>query len=192
MGLNDLFIHNEAIKKDPVLTSRLMALCGKLLQISNEVKEDPMASARIQVPALAAKTVFETNQLGPILFCTPELGRWSTVGGLGVMVDELSLGLKKLGQEIIVISPYYDRNRKGVTGYLEKDPAGIEHIDNIVVQADSKFTLGVHEGVVGGVKVVFLHHSEIFPQPYADLGPANVTRQLAVFGKACLEYCCKR
>jgi starch synthase len=49
------------------------------------------------------------------------------------MVDELSLGLRKLGQEVIVISPYYDRNRKGVTGYLEKDPAGIEYVDNITV-----------------------------------------------------------
>ena len=62
--------------------------------------------------------------MGPIVFCTPELGRWSTVGGLGVMVDELSLGLRKLGQEVVVISPYYDRNRKGVHGYLAKDPAG--------------------------------------------------------------------
>lgn len=51
--------------------------------------------------------------MGKILFATPELGRWSTVGGLGVMVDELSIGLSDLGQEIIVISPYYERNRKG-------------------------------------------------------------------------------
>jgi len=36
-------------------------------------------------------------ELGPIVFCTPELGRWSTVGGLGVMVDELSIGLADLG-----------------------------------------------------------------------------------------------
>jgi glycogen synthase len=108
------------------------------------------------------------------------------------MVDELSVGLAKLGQEVIVISPYYDRNRKGVTGYLEKDPAGFQYVDNISVQADHKFTLGVHEGIVNGVKLVFLHHAEIFPAPYADLGAANVTRQLAVFGKACLEYCCKR
>jgi len=74
--------------------------------------------------------------MGPIVFCTPELGRWSTVGGLGVMVDELSLGLRKLGQEVIVISPYYDRNRKGVSGYLSKDPAGFEYIDNITVTTD--------------------------------------------------------
>jgi starch synthase len=51
--------------------------------------------------------------LGPIVFCTPELGRWSTVGGLGVMGDELASGLAELGQEVTVISPYYERNRKG-------------------------------------------------------------------------------
>jgi hypothetical protein len=34
------------------------------------------------------------------------------------MVDELSLTLAKLGQEVIVISPYYERNRHGRTGYL--------------------------------------------------------------------------
>ena len=77
------------------------------------------------------RAIFESNRLGPIVFCTPELGRWSTVGGLGVMVDELSVGLAKLGQEVIVISPYYDRNRKGLTGYLAKDPAGFQYIDNI-------------------------------------------------------------
>ena len=114
--------------------------------------------------------------MGPILFCTPELGRWSTVGGLGVMVDELCLGLVELGQEVIVISPYYDRNRKGMTGYLALDPAGFQYIDNISVTIDSKVTLGVHEGTVGGVKLVFLHHSEIFPSPYPDLTAANTVR----------------
>lgn len=74
--------------------------------------------AKIASPVNAAKMVFETNKMGPLVFCTPELGRWSKVGGLGVMVDELALGLVELGQEVIVISPYYDRNNKGVTGYL--------------------------------------------------------------------------
>ena len=69
-------------------------------------------------PALECKKLVDSNTLGPIVFCSPELGRWSTVGGLGVMVDELSIGLANLGQEVVVISPYYDRNRKGVTGYL--------------------------------------------------------------------------
>jgi len=67
-----------------------------------------------------AKEVINFNKLGPIAFITPELGRWSTTGGLGVMVDELSICLAQLGEEVICISPYYERNRKGETGYLEK------------------------------------------------------------------------
>ena len=60
-----------------------------------------------------AQSVFQTNTLEPIVIITPELGKWSTVGGLGVMVDNLSKALANQGQEVIVISPYYDRNRYG-------------------------------------------------------------------------------
>lgn len=42
--------------------------------------------------------MIEGNELGPIAFVTPEIGVWSTVGGLGVMVDELSKELVKLGE----------------------------------------------------------------------------------------------
>jgi len=31
--------------------------------------------------------LIEGNSLGPIAFVTPEIGGWSSVGGLGVMVD---------------------------------------------------------------------------------------------------------
>lgn len=96
--------------------------------------------------------MYDSNKLGPIIFCTPEIGRWSTVGGLGVMVDELTIGLADLGQEVIVISPYYHRNRKGAEGYLAQDPAGIRYVDNIRVDIGHGFTLGVHEGMVSGVK----------------------------------------
>ena len=35
--------------------------------------------------------------------------------------------------------------------------------------------LGVHEGVVKGVKLVFLHHGDVFPSPYPDNGPVFAT-----------------
>jgi len=60
------------------------------------------------------------------------------------MVDELSIGLASLGQEVYVISPYYERNRKGVTGYLAKDPAGIEFVDTITIDLDQTYTIGIH------------------------------------------------
>jgi|TARA_B110000305_G_C19434987_1_gene638395 starch synthase len=108
------------------------------------------------------------------------------------MVDELSIGLADLGQEVYVISPYYERNRKGQTGYLAQDPAGIHYKDNIHVDIAGGCTLGVHEGKVSGVTVVFLHNGDIFPSPYPDAQPAYIVQQIAVFGKACLEYCCQR
>ena len=106
------------------------------------------------------------------------------------MVDELSVGLADLGQDVYVISPYYEKNKKGVTGYLAQD--GFRYIENIEVQADERYTLGVHEGVVNGVKLVFLHNAEIFPKPYPELQAYEQVRVLTVFGKACLEYACKR
>jgi starch synthase len=53
------------------------------------------------------------NKMNEISFVCPEIGRWSTVGGLGVMVNELSEGLAAMGEKISVVSPYYDKNRKG-------------------------------------------------------------------------------
>jgi hypothetical protein len=32
------------------------------------------------------KKILMSNQIGPIVFICPELGKWSTAGGLGVMV----------------------------------------------------------------------------------------------------------
>lgn len=74
---------------------------------------DNGGSDRMLAPVRAADYVCKCNKLGEIVFATPELGRWSTVGGLGVMVDELAIGLVNLGQQVTVISPYYERNRKG-------------------------------------------------------------------------------
>ena len=92
------------------------------------------------------------------------------------MVDELAYGLALLGQEVWVISPYYERNRKGETGYLAKDPAGINYIDNIAIQLNSQYSLGVHEGEVQGVKVVFLHNADVFSSPYPDLNCAETVK----------------
>lgn len=85
------------------------------------------------------------------------------------MVDELAYGLSLLGEEVWVISPYYERNRKGETGYLARDPAGITYKENINITVANGGVLGVHEGMVNGVHVVFLHNADIFPVPYADL-----------------------
>lgn len=138
----------------------------------------------------AIDNILHGNQIGTIVFITPEIGRWSTVGGLGVMVDELSQGLVTLGREVIVISPYYDKNRKGEIEYLKRDPAKFEYIKNVEIDLDLHYSFGIHYGEVNGVKLYFLHNFTIFPFPYPDVLADFAVKQIACFCKASLELIC--
>lgn len=132
----------------------------------------------------------DSSDIGPICFVTPEIGRWSTIGGLGVMVDELTLGLAALGQEVIVISPYYDRNRKGESNYLLKDEIFFSHKCNIDVDLDKKYTFGIHYGIGKGIKYFFIHNHEIFPRPYPNGSNEYTIKQISLFSKGALELLC--
>lgn len=134
--------------------------------------------------------ILKENKYGPICFVTPELGRWSTVGGLGVMVDELTTCLAKFGQEIIVISPYYHKNRKGEVGYLQKDPGGFIYMNNFTVNIDRQYTFEIYFGKINDVKLYFMHNEEIFPEPYHEGNIENKVRQIVLMGKASLELLC--
>ena len=174
------FLHRiRFIKENSKLATTFFQYCYKCLDTPNaENIKESLAS------------ILNSNILGPLIFVTPELGRWSTIGGLGVMVDELTQGLATIGQEVIVITPYYERNRKGESGYLSRDPVEFKHIGNITVQLDTRATFGIHFGVVNNVKIYFLHNYDIFPTAYAEGNAAFVLRQIAYFSKASLECCC--
>ena len=60
---------------------------------------------------LLGMSVLDANRVGPVVFIAPELGQWSKVGGLGVMVDELTQMLADLGVEVHVITPYYEHSQ---------------------------------------------------------------------------------
>lgn len=143
------------------------------------------------VPARSlAAAVLRGNQLGRVVFVTPELGKWSTVGGLGVMVDELAQGLTNLGVPVTCVSPYYDRNRKGRTDYLRPD--GIRWVRNIHTDVGGEsMEVGVHEGTYAGVHLLFLHHAGIFPRPYPTSTPEKTMRGLVLMAKGALEVLCQ-
>ena len=90
----------------------------------------------------------------------------------------------KLKEDISIVSPYYERNKKGETGYLSRDACKFTHTINLEIYCGGfKYVIGVHEGTVEGVKLFFLHNPNIFPSIYAD-GDAQFTlRQLSVFAK---------
>lgn len=174
----DFIANLNFIKQNEFLSNQFFSLNAKVMKLKN--------------PKIAenASLIIKSNLLGPIAFATPEIGRWSTVGGLGVMVDELSQGLVKLGQEVIMISPYYEKNRKGISNYLKDDPAKFDYIGNIEVNLDKNYTFGVHYGVVNKVKLYFLHNYEIFPAPYPDGNSQFTMKQIALFSKASLQLLC--
>lgn len=134
--------------------------------------------------------ILQLNSMGPIVFITPEIGRFSTVGGVGVMVNELTQALAALGREIHIISPYYNFNRKGQTGYLAAEGeifpwcplltlskfvdfcwlnviVGIKYVNNVVTYIGNEYVeVGVHYGKEHGVNLHFLHNFKYFTTPY--------------------------
>ena len=103
---------------------------SKLFGIFKLIEQFPEVSESLKE---CVKKLISGNSLGPIAFITPEIGKWSSVGGLGVMVDELSKELVKLGEEVYIISPYYEYNKKNETNYLIRD--GFSYDRNIKVWA---------------------------------------------------------
>ena len=156
-----------------------------------------------------AQRILEANEIGPIVFVTPEMGRFSTVGGIGVMVSELTRSLAELGLDVRVISPYYNFDKKvgclcyslcltfslppspkGTTGYLEKE--GITWQQNVMTTAGNEFIeCGLHTGEEMGVKLYFLHHWRYFSTPYQSGSPAEQLQALVVMAKASLELLCQ-
>ena len=133
------------------------------------------------------KKIINLNKLGPICFITPEIGRWSTIGGLGVMVDELTQGLAALGQEVIIISPYYYLNRKGISNYLSEDPFNFRKIKTINFNLDINYSFDVYHGKGNNINYYFLFNEKIFPKPYPDFNPTDTLKEISSFAKGSLQ-----
>ncbi len=142
-----------------------------------------------KLPKESEKMV-KKNVLGPICFVTPELGRWSIFGGLGVMVDKLSQGLQEIGQDIIMISPYYDRNKKRQFDYLKDDPFNIHYIRNIEFNLLKNILWCSLWQRKWRYKYYFLHNNKIFTKRYPDYCCEDTLRQICLFCKASLQLLC--
>lgn len=136
------------------------------------------------------EAIFKMNILGPVVFVTCKLAPWFKIGGLAIMVDELTRGLAKLNQDIVVIVPYY-QYKKDTKDIVELDPEGIygiEHIFNINVNLGGlNEVFGIHYGEVKGVKIYFIHHSEHFYEPYTGNDKYSSLRSWTLFWKASLQ-----
>ncbi|OHS95914.1 glycosyl transferase [Tritrichomonas foetus] len=155
-----------------------------VLKILSQMKADKSISI-----SKFASDIIEANKLGPIMFTAPELGPFSKVGGLSTMVWELAKELVSLGLDIHVVSPYYNVSPKGETNYLNK--YGVEYKFKMDVYCPGKTEIGVHYGLVDGVKCWFLHHYSYFSAPYQTGSTSFRLQMLVLMAKAPLELCCQ-
>lgn len=88
MPMHKLMLNMNILTNNEIIGSRFFAYCKNIIECKNS---NPKVSSLLAFKA--AENIVLTNKLGPIVFIAPELGRWSTVGGLGVMVDELTQGI---------------------------------------------------------------------------------------------------
>lgn len=168
------------LKTDPQSSSTFMFYCSQILHHMNS---SLTSNNRIHNQC---ELFFQRNKISSLCFITPELGRFSTIGGLGVMVDELTQSLNEYGYDITIISPYYHYNRKGVKGYLESDSMNIKQTQILTITLDKEYTVDVWYGKENNINYYFIHNEIIFPKPYAEGTAAFIVSQISLFAKACL------
>lgn len=176
-----------------------------LLQVRNFVATAKSSSLLGKAPAdhtlldaaeKMASAVLKANDIGPLVFITPELGKWSNVGGLSTMVNELTQGLARapFNLDVTVVSPYYDRNSKGETNYLQRPEYGSIPFKQTMmgIKIGSRAAdVGIHVGVVNGVKLIFLHSPLFFPKTYPEGSSEYRMQGITLFAKASLEALCQ-
>ena len=136
---------------------------------------------------LYSDIIQKSSNYGPICFITPEIGRWSGITNLGKTIDEITHCLGLLGQDIYVISPYYQKNKNDKSNYLENDKCGFICLNSFEITLNKKYNFDIYFGKLHGVKLYFIKNEEIFPSPYTSKAPSEfLILQMAIMGKASL------
>lgn len=130
------------------------------------------------------------GELGAVVFVSSEMGRFSTVGGVGVLVDELTRSIARQGYSVYVVTPYFNYNKYGHTNYLRPED-GFSYVGNVTVGIGDweRQDFGIHVGKENGVNLVFLHNYTYFPTPYSGETPEYKLRSVVALSKAALQAC---
>lgn len=174
----------------------LLQVCNFVATSKTSSRLSPIDHSLLEGAEALACAVLKANDIGPLVFITPELGKWSSVGGLSTMVNELTQGLARapFNLDVTVVSPYYDRNSKGETNYLQRPEYGSIPFKQTMmgIKVGSQAAdVGIHVGVVNGVKLIFLHSPLFFPKTYPEGSSEYRMKGITLFAKASLEALCQ-
>ena len=127
-----------------------------------------------------------SKKLNKIAIITPEYAKFIKVGGLAVMIEDLVEELKNYGEELIIIMPYYNYNKKGKTDYL-KDKGAI-HIYNLEINLHNvDYNIGVSFLKEKNITYFFLHNYYLFPKIYTYFDKEHQMKQISIFNLASMK-----
>lgn len=134
------------------------------------------------------------NQKGALVFMAAEAEPFSKSGGLANVIYELPRELAKAGEEVYVITGLY---RNGDEKSSQKMQEAIKQYKvsysgkNVRFKImDQDYEIGVHSGMVDGVKYFLLDHHEFFDGLYWGVTSAEKLRRRVAFARACAEVIC--
>lgn len=177
------------ITEDTVVSSKLFAF----FKIIQELIKKPESQIS-KLPLISSiNDSISYHTLGPIAFMSSELGKWTSIGGQGVMVNELSQGLVTLGEDVYVVTPYYHFNRRNQSDYLNDEQNFKYTLDFEIKLAGETHVINLYEGKFNGVTIFFLHNVDMFMSANSQGDGMLTLKQICVFAKAALEvFCLKR
>ncbi len=140
---------------------------------------------------LLARTLRHHYEKGSMVFMSAEAEPFSKSGGLANVVYELPRELVRAGEDVHVITPLY---RNGSRKEKRKMDEAIEKYNikytgrNVKIWIMStEYEVGVHYGLVDGVKYYLLDHYEFFNGLYWGITAEEKLRKRIGFARACAE-----
>lgn len=128
---------------------------------------------------------------GSVVFLSAEADPFSKSGGLANVVYELPRELALLGEEAVVITPYYRRGEEKAVRKMQQayERYGMEYTGRTVRfwVEQQEYEVGVHSGMVDGIRYYLLDHHEFFDGLYFGVTGAERLRRRAAFSRASAE-----
>ena len=195
--LSLLFNTNELVLIEVGIKRALFHICNNGLQKKEIVLKyiNDLSNHSDEALRKIADYIKEQNRTGALVFLSAEAEPFSKSGGLANVVYELPRELVKQGEEAYVITGYY---KKGDDKAINKMRESVEKYNvkytginvNFKIQ-DIDYSVGVHSGIVDGIKYFLLDHYEFFDGLYYGITSYEKMRRRIAFSRASVEVIIK-
>jgi starch synthase len=177
LGIKRAFYHisKKGIVPPKTLIEHVDAMCGH-------------SDERIRSLGLYLR---QGNSRGPLVFLSAEAEPFSKSGGLANVVYELPRELVELGEEVYVITPFYQQGEETLTKKMQNavEKYSVSYTGKNVrffIQ-NSEYEVGIHHGKVEGINFFLLDHHEFFDGLYWGLTAEEKLRRRIAFARASAE-----